>query len=189
MEPVFMVLGQSAATAAVFAINNKTSVQQVNAKKLLEELTKNPLADGSQPEMLVDNSDTANVITEGNWQTRRGGYGINQLYDDQPNELKTIRYTPSIPQKGQYEIYAYFSKVIGRSAGTWSAVNINGEEKPFMIKTKSIKELGLSSGEWVRLGTFTLPEGSNSYVEISNKGADGIVTADAIIWEPVNEKK
>ena len=188
MEPVFMVLGQSAATAAVFAINNNTSVQQVNAKELLEELIKNPLADGSQPEILVDNSDTANLTIEGDWQIKRGGYGINQLYDDQPNELKTIRYTPSIPKTGKYEIYAYFSKINGRSAGTGFAVNVNGEEKPFMLQTSSIKELGLSSGEWVRLGTFTLPEGKNSYVEISNKGADGIVTADAVIWEPVNKK-
>jgi hypothetical protein len=58
-----------------------------------------------------------------------------------------------------------------------------------MLETKSIKELGLSSGEWVRLGIFTLPEGRNSYVEISNKGADGIVTADAIIWEPVKKNR
>ena len=108
------------------------------------------------------------------------------MYDDQPNKLKTIRYTPVIPKKGPYEIYAYFSKIIGRSGGTWFAVNVNREQKPIMLQASSIKELGLSSGEWVRLGTFTLPEGKNSYVEISNKGADGIITADAIIWEPLN---
>jgi hypothetical protein len=186
MEPVFMVLGQSAATAAVFAINNNTSVQQVDAKRLREELTKNPLADGSQPEIIVDNSDTVDVLVNGNWQIKGGGYGINQLYDDQPNELKSIRYTPAIPKKGQYEIYAYFSKISGRSAGTWFAVNVNGEQKPLMLQASSIKELGLSSGEWVKIGVFTLPQGRNSYVEISNKGANGIVTADAIIWEPLN---
>ncbi|MEO5648467.1 MAG: FAD-dependent oxidoreductase, partial [Ginsengibacter sp.] len=186
MEPVFMVLGQSAATAAVFAINNKISVQQVNAQQLLEELIRNPLADGSQPEILVDNTDAADVLIKGEWQTRTGGYGINQFYDDQPNELKTIRYTPTIPKRGQYEIYAYFSKINGRSTHTRFTVN-DGEEKPFMLGTKSIKELGLSSGEWVRIGIYTLPEGRNSYLEISNKGADGIITADAIIWKRLNK--
>lgn len=38
MEPVFMVLGQSAATAAYFAIDDKTSVQKVNIKKLQARL-------------------------------------------------------------------------------------------------------------------------------------------------------
>ncbi|GAB3925401.1 FAD-dependent oxidoreductase [Larkinella terrae] len=40
MEPVFMILGQSAATAAVLAIENKTSVQQVPYAKLQAVLLK-----------------------------------------------------------------------------------------------------------------------------------------------------
>jgi hypothetical protein len=38
MEPVFMVLGQSAATAAVIAIDDDCSVQDVNYAKLRERL-------------------------------------------------------------------------------------------------------------------------------------------------------
>lgn len=40
MEPVFMVLGQSAATAAVLAINNKVSLHQLPYEKLREVLLK-----------------------------------------------------------------------------------------------------------------------------------------------------
>jgi FAD-dependent oxidoreductase family protein len=40
MEPVFMILGQSAATAAVLAIDGKTSVQDVPYTKLRERLVK-----------------------------------------------------------------------------------------------------------------------------------------------------
>ncbi len=40
MEPVFMILGQSAATAAVLAINNNQSVQQVSYQTLRKELEK-----------------------------------------------------------------------------------------------------------------------------------------------------
>jgi hypothetical protein len=40
MEPVFMILGQSAATAAVLAIDGKTSVQDVPYAKLRERLLK-----------------------------------------------------------------------------------------------------------------------------------------------------
>jgi len=40
MEPVFMILGQSAASAAVQAIDRKTSVQEVDYAKLKEQLLK-----------------------------------------------------------------------------------------------------------------------------------------------------
>ncbi|MEX2016316.1 MAG: FAD-dependent oxidoreductase, partial [Candidatus Hydrogenedentales bacterium] len=47
MEPVFMVLGQSAATAAALAIENETSVQEVQYDKLRERL----LGDGQRLEL------------------------------------------------------------------------------------------------------------------------------------------
>jgi hypothetical protein len=40
MEPVFMILGQSAATAAVMAIEGNTTVQDVPYSKLRERLLK-----------------------------------------------------------------------------------------------------------------------------------------------------
>src|SRR5690606_29562982 len=57
MEPVFMVLGQSAATAAVFAIDGNMAVQDVDVSALQEELRNNPLADGTRPDILLDNDD------------------------------------------------------------------------------------------------------------------------------------
>jgi len=44
MEPVFMVLGQSAATAAVMAIDKKLTVQKVPVDRLQKELKEDPLA-------------------------------------------------------------------------------------------------------------------------------------------------
>ncbi len=44
MEPVFMVLGQSSATAAAMAIDKKISVQKVPVDQLQSELKANPLA-------------------------------------------------------------------------------------------------------------------------------------------------
>jgi FAD dependent oxidoreductase len=189
MEPVFMVLGQSAATAAVMAINSNTSVQQVDVKKLHHELAINPLANGSLPEILVDNSDEANTSIKGQWKTVGGGYGINQLLDDQPGVLKSIRYTPTIPRAGAYNIYAYLAKNSNRTSQTGFVIYDGTNNKTFILKTSSIKELGLSSGEWIKIGTYNLRKGRDSYVEISNKNVDGVVTADAIIWDPVNKNK
>jgi len=40
MEPVFMILGQSAATAACLAIDNNTTVQELAYNALKEQLLK-----------------------------------------------------------------------------------------------------------------------------------------------------
>jgi hypothetical protein len=40
MEPVFIILGQSAATAAVLAINKKMAVQDVDYQQLKAQLQK-----------------------------------------------------------------------------------------------------------------------------------------------------
>jgi len=81
MEPVFMVLGQSAAIAAVFAINQRATVQGVDIKKIQQLLKANPLADGSIPEILVDNEDSAHLEIKGNWSLKKGGtYGPSAYY-------------------------------------------------------------------------------------------------------------
>ena len=52
MEPVFMVLAQSAATAAIQAIDKRISVQQVDVQLVQKALKENPLADGTTREIL-----------------------------------------------------------------------------------------------------------------------------------------
>jgi hypothetical protein len=51
MEPVFMVLAQSAAVAASLSVSNKTNVQNVNADSVRKILLANPLANTSTPEI------------------------------------------------------------------------------------------------------------------------------------------
>ena len=51
MEPVFMVLGQSAAIAACLAIDNKAYTQDVDVARLQDILKTNPLLDGTKPNL------------------------------------------------------------------------------------------------------------------------------------------
>ncbi len=186
MEPVFMVLGQAAATAAVQAIDEGVAVQDLDFSKLQKELIANPLADGSRPEILVDNAESDKVVVTGNWKVRGGGYGPNQLIDDKNiEELKSVRFTPDLPDNERYEIYAYFSKNANRSSQTEVLIHDGSEDKVILLPSSSIKELGLSSGEWASIGVFDLPKGGSSFVEISNRNADGVVSADAIVWKQV----
>ncbi len=43
---------------------------------------------------------------------------------------------------------------------------------------------GQTSGEWVSLGTYEFKKGTQPYVKILNKGKEGVVIADAILFVP-----
>jgi hypothetical protein len=57
MEPVFMVLAQSAATAAVQAIDSEKNVQQISYTKLREQLLKDEQVLKWQPELPIKNEE------------------------------------------------------------------------------------------------------------------------------------
>ncbi len=186
MEPVFMVMGQSAATAAVLAIDKKLAVQQVNVKDIQKILTEDPLLNKAPLEVLVDNDDKGNVETSGDWKHVRGGYGHGLFINDgKTTTTSTAKFIPEITKNGKHEIYVYVPRIAGRSSQTTFNVYDGKANKSVAIKTADIKILGLSSGEWVSLGAYQLTKGKNAFVEISTAGADGIVTADAVIFKPI----
>ena len=53
------------------------------------------------------------------------------------------------------------------------------------ILTKDIKIVGQTRGEWVLLGTYRFSEGAIPYVELTNRGADGTIVADAVQFVPM----
>ncbi|HEY9488705.1 MAG TPA: xanthan lyase, partial [Chryseosolibacter sp.] len=55
------------------------------------------------------------------------------------------------------------------------------------IKESDVRVEGQTSGEWVPLGSYTLPAGRKSYVQVSTKDASGKVVADAVVWVPAEE--
>ena len=185
MEPVFMVLAQSAAQAAVFAIDNNMPVQKVNVKALQQILKNNPLADDQEPaEVIIDNEDQTQVSLSGNWTLRKNGaYGPSCLTDSLPKEMKTVRFTPDFKKSGKTNVYVYFPKIQNASSQTLITVFNGTEKKEVLIKLKDIVVLGQASGEWVPLGTFEMQKGKAHYVEISNKNADGITAADAVLFK------
>jgi hypothetical protein len=184
MEPVFMVLGQSAAVAAAQAIDGGLSVQQVNVKALQAKLKADPLMDGSRPEIIVDNDDTARVKISGSWTAEKwGGYGPSYLKAS--GAAGTVTFLPELPASGRYEVYAYFPKPKAIS----SRINItlfDGTKKTVnTIQSNRIQVVGQTSGEWVLLGTYTLNDRRRPYVEISTEGADSTVVADAVLFHPI----
>ncbi len=187
MEPVFMVLGQSAATAAVMAIDAGTDVQNVDIPELQRRLKADPLADGSLFEILADNRDSLHVKRKGTWAVEKsGGYGPDFfVHAPVPGEIAAVRFTPEIPQAGKYAGYIYIPKSSGVSSSTLVIIHDGTRNHGLTIRESDIRVEGQTSGEWVPLGTYVLPKGIRSYVQVSNKDADGRIIADAVIWVPV----
>ncbi|SCW44810.1 FAD-dependent oxidoreductase [Mucilaginibacter sp. NFR10] len=184
MEPVFMVLGQSSAVAACQAIDKRIAVQQVNVKEVQSLLRTDPLADGSMPEVLVDNEDSH--IT-GGWKIEKsGGYGPTYLTDDTKAETaKSVRFIPEKLKKGAYHVYTYFPKVMNPAAKTYITIYDGEKAIEKIINQSDLQVEGQTSGEWLPLGLYNFSGEKKAYVEISNKNADGVIVADAVLFVPV----
>ncbi|WP_332004873.1 FAD-dependent oxidoreductase [Chitinophaga sp.] len=187
MEPVFMVLGQSAAIAAAFAVDGRTSVQQVDVRKIQALLAANPLLNGSTPEILVDNDDTAHVEVTGKWALKKGGtYGPSAYYSVVNDQPKSVKFIPEVKKNGSYDIYTYvLPRVDNISPVTKVTVFDGRQSKEITIVKEKVIVNGQTSGEWVHLGKFNLPAGKKAGVTISNREAAGVIVADAVLLVPV----
>jgi len=188
MEPVFMMLGQSAAVATCMAIDNKCDVQQVDVKKIQAELKNNPLADGSTPEILVDNDDTTGVTLKGNWQRKanyEGCYGPSLLLDSAKDKSADYaRFSPAIKKSGYYDVYVYTVKAAEASSHLDIIVNDGVKENTIDLDLNKITVKGQTEGEWVRIGKFYFAAAKSVYLSITDKNAGGNVLADAVLFIP-----
>jgi hypothetical protein len=186
MEPVFMVLAQSAAMAACQAIDKKIAVQDIDISDLQNTLKNNPLVDDSRPEILIDNDDLNSVTISGNWKKEKaGGYGPSLLINNDTSKA-SVKFTPTITADGRFQIYLYFPKMQQTTAVTTIHIFDGKNTSIKTINKNDVMVMGQTSGEWVSLGLMNLPKGKNAYVEISNTGANGFVIADAVLLVPEN---
>ncbi len=191
MEPVFMILGQSAATAACLAIDDGVAVQDVDYEKLRKQLDadgqvltlpagKGPSHPPLDPKTLLGIVvDDAQAKKTGDWPVSSsiGGY-VGEGYAHDAHEgtgEKSIRYELTAAKTGRYELRLSYTpnanrasnaRVVIRHAAGESIVTLNQQKKPPI------------EGVWVSLGKFELDP--QSTVTIENGGADGHVIADAV---------
>ncbi|RYY20869.1 MAG: FAD-dependent oxidoreductase [Chitinophagaceae bacterium] len=188
MEPVFMVMGQSAATAAVLAIDQKTAVQKINVRKLQSMLHSNPLADGSRADIFVDNEQSADIKLMGGWELNRdpkNNYAASSFrINGSEGGNASVKFTPTIPVSGRYKVYSYTPKLIKPSTSLSANVYDGRKLSSVAIDMRSFKVEGQTSGEWVELGEYIFEKGRTGFIEITNKTANGTVVADAVLLVP-----
>lgn len=187
MEPVFMILGQSAGTAAAMAIDAKTSVQKVDYAKLRERLLadKQVLAWDGPPVLAADPGPKGGIQVEqtaakatGKWIASTAG---SHLHDgDTDKGTKTITYTPDLPSDGTYDVYLKWTQHANRATNV--PVEIVGADGKQVVKVNM-----RAKGGWVKIASGKFTAGKTSSLTISNAGTDGHVIADAVRWVPAGK--
>ena len=181
MEPVFMLLGQSAAKAACLAIDGGVKVQEVDVTKIQQMYEEDPLLDGTPADIIVDD---ASLDVPAAWTRieKNNGYGRSYLVLNPTPEKQTLRYPFEVKSDGKYEIYTYFIRRGESSKMTELVVSDGNEQKGVVLNADEIEVLGQTSGEWVSLGEYNLQSGKPGYVEFTNNGTiTGQICADAVL--------
>ncbi len=188
MEPVFMVLGQSAAVAASLAIDKKSSLLKVDIARLQSILTTNPLADGSSGDIFIDDAVTDAVKATGNWKKvsdSKNSYGASWLQSAPGGtETSAVKFVPQISKAGSYHVYTYVPRINGAASAVVCQVYDGQTSKEVVLDHKNVVVQGQTSGEWVSLGNYKFAAGKKGFVSITNKNADGLVIADAVLLVP-----
>lgn len=187
MEPVFMLLGQSAGTAAVMSIDDNVAVQQLDYEKLRERL----LADGQRLEsestasyidpakldgLVIENDD---ATLRGNWPastSREKFVGNDYLHDDnEAKGQKSAVYTFEIKQPDRYEVRVSYSQDGNRATNVPVAIRHKSGETTAKVNQKNKPSV---DGLFEPVGTFEFD--GQAVVTISNTGTNGHVIIDAV---------
>ncbi len=199
MEPVFMILGQSAATAAAMAIDSGLPVQKndyaalrarlVQDKQVLEWTA--PKRDPARELKGIVVDDAAAERT-GHWHASglltASRAGSSYVHDNNSNKgLASLKFIPELAA-GDYQVVFVFPPNANRATNVpvvLRTIDANGKN---IRVTRIVNQRAASSGGLVELGTFKLPAGRHTSVEVSNTGTDGHVVADAVQFIPVQSK-
>lgn len=196
MEPVFMVLGQSAATAAALAMDNRIGVQKVEYASLRERLLadkqvlewtgpKRTVAAAIDPKSLsglvVDDADAIKRGTWGESSSVGGFVGVSYLHDDnaQKGELSaTFKF--AVKEPGQYDVRVAYTPNANRATNVPITITHAGGEAQATLNEKQPPPIDKA---FRSLGKFRFEK--EALVVISNTNTNGYVVIDAVQLVPV----
>ncbi|MET7818400.1 FAD-dependent oxidoreductase [Micromonospora zamorensis] len=180
MEPVFMVLAQSAATAAMMASDKDLDVQDVDygllASRLRadEQILRWPEDAG---EVILDSA-APGVTRAGKWSsgtTLPGYYAIDYEHtQNTAGATSSITFVPQLPAPGTYSVYLRWTATPGRASNVPVDILHAGGT------AKRTVDQRMSGGEWVSVGAYRFTATKKDAVRIRTNGVNGSVVADAV---------
>jgi hypothetical protein len=201
MEPVFMVLGQSAATAAVHAIEDNQAVQDIGYDRLRQRLLADkqvlawtgPKRTGPKPG--VDPAKLPGIVIDDEDAQLRGfsmtGHTVSPYVGpgyrhdgDADKGHQLARFSVRVKESGRYEVRLGYSAFSNRASNVPVLVrHADGEDKIIVNQQK----IAAIDKIFQPLGTFRFQAGQEYDVTVSNEGTSGHVILDAIQIVPVGD--
>jgi len=196
MEPVFMVLGQSAATAAMLSIEAKSPIQTVDYAKLRERLLadkqvliwtgpKPAAATGievkSLPGLVIDDEAAERTGFETSAATVGPFVGSGYRHDSDMNKGEcSARFRFKLAAAGKYEVRVAYPPNPNRA----STVPVTIKHASGSTTVKLDQKKKPTQGAFEPIGTFDFAAGE-AVIEITNKDTTGHVILDAVQLLPV----
>lgn len=184
MEPVFMLLGQSAAKAACLAIDGGVKVQEVDSREIKRMYEVDPLLDGTAADIVVDDS-AITVDEKSDWKRIKAnnGYGRSYFTLDPVRAERRLRFPFEVKDSGKYKVYTYYINLWNAGTKVPELEIFDGKQKQRVwLDAGKIEVKGQTSGEWVLLGEYDLSAENPGYVEFTNNGkVTGKIVADAVL--------
>ena len=193
MEPVFMILGQSAATTAVLALDGELAVQEVSYDSLREQLLK----DGQVLEYSgsylgprgIDPKKFEGVVVDtpklvGAWTSSTSGISVGSEYFHDGNlaDGQAIAAFEAKLADGPYEVRLAYAQHANRATNV--VVNIEHASGDTQVRVNQRKTAPLDE-LFISLGQYTFSSKKTAIVRLSNQGTDGYVIADAVQFLPI----
>ena len=191
MEPVFMILGQSAATAACLALDQQVAVQDVPYAGLLARLqadgqivdrlvVRNTRKDGAPlPGVTVDDADAQLTGTWTESTASPSFIGTGYRHDAKGEHgAVSARFEAKLPKAGKYEVFLALVPNLNRA--TNAEVRIEHAAGP---TTRTVNLAKGPADNLVSLGTYDFDGRTPAAVIVTNAGANGFVVVDAVNWQ------
>ena len=181
MEPVFMILGQSAATAASQAIDAGVAVQDIDYAALRAQLLldKQILGAGNDPGMFDGTVvDDAVATLTGDWTTASATkpyVGSGYRHDADAAKGKTATFQTALPKAGHYEVRLAYTVNANRATNVPVAVTHAAGTDNVTVNQQTPPSVG---GLFAVLGDYDF--GTSATVVVSTTGTDGYVIVDAV---------
>lgn len=172
MEPVFMSLGQVVGLAAAMSLRQGIPVQDVSAVDLMASLARDPLQDGSAPDIFMDDGQ---MDVPSGWTRVKSKRGYGPSYLEALAPGASVRFSARVPAPGLYEAYSYVNLVDDIEPVT--RYNIDGES--VSVDSREIPLDGQMKGDWAPFGTFELSDSIS--VTVSGGGSGKPLRADCIL--------
>ncbi|MGI9468780.1 MAG: FAD-dependent oxidoreductase [Rubripirellula sp.] len=189
MEPVFMVLGQTSATAAIHAIREKQTVQNIDYEKLRSQLTQDKQVlrwsqGASKSPLSTDPKTFAGIVLDDNQSDRNGFDSISQSngpflashYRHDSNAGKGIQdatFSFKIKKAGRYKLQIAWTPHANRATNVPITLTTSAGQQTFQLDQQQKPD----ESPFGTLGVFDLAPGVVT-VGIRNANTDGYVILD-----------